>query len=139
MENGGLSMNFSSLVLMEIDKETKQFIKELGSYEVTDGAEYITKMYYDGEMVNLSFDVKKDVEDWEYTAIYDLFNEEIFLDKGYIIETIDDEYNPTWNLKFQYIEDIKSMEEKLQELCSLIKEEIDEVFKKIQNKEEDYK
>ncbi|KAJ50882.1 hypothetical protein BD780_000110 [Clostridium tetanomorphum] len=132
-------MNFSSLVLMEIDKETKQFIKELGSYEVTDGAEYITKMYYDGEMVNLSFDVKKDVEDWEYTAIYDLFNEEIFLDKGYIIETIDDEYNPTWNLKFQYIEDIKSMEEKLQELCSLIKEEIDEVFKKIQNKEEDYK
>ena len=40
-------MNFSSLVLMEKDKESNLFVRELGSYEVSDGAEYVTKMYYD--------------------------------------------------------------------------------------------
>lgn len=132
-------MNFSSLVLMERDKETNQFIKELGSYQVNDGAEYITKMYYDGEAVHLFFDTKKDVEDWEYTAIFDMFNDDVFTGKGYEIVSEDDEYNPTWHITFSYIEEISLMEEKLQELCTLIKEEIERTFEEIQGKEEEYK
>ncbi|HCO74801.1 MAG TPA: hypothetical protein DIT16_08120, partial [Clostridium sp.] len=73
-------MDFSAIVLMEKDKETKFFTRELGSYEVNEGAEYITKLFYDGEKVNLYFDTNKDVEEWEFSAIYDLFDDESLTD-----------------------------------------------------------
>ncbi len=34
-------MEFSAIVLMEKDKETKFFTRELGSYEVNEGAELL--------------------------------------------------------------------------------------------------
>ncbi|MCJ7690344.1 MAG: hypothetical protein MUO60_13630, partial [Clostridiaceae bacterium] len=98
-------MQFSSLVLMEIDKETNQFIREIGSYETSEGAEFVTKLNYSGELINLVFDTHTDVEEWQFTAIFDCFNEEKFRSKGYIIEAIDDEFNPTWVVKFKYSEE----------------------------------
>ena len=132
-------MQFSSLVLMERDKETNQFVRELGSYETSEGAEYVTKLYYDGELVNLVFDTHVDVEEWQFTAIYDYFNEEAFTSKGYSIEAVDDEYNPTWVVKFQYSEDHMVVREAIIEICELIKEEFNEAFEKIKGKEEEYK
>ena len=132
-------MEFSSLVLMEREKETNFFVRELGSYQVDEGAEYITKLYYDGEMINLYFDTKEDVEEWQYTAIFDVFNEEVFTDKGYNIDTVDDEYNPTWLVKFNYSDEHSEVEDALKELCNLIKEEMETAFKNIQGKEEEYK
>lgn len=134
-----MTLDFSSLVLMERDNESGFLTKEIGSYEVGDGAQYITKMYYDGEKVNMFFDTNKDVEEWEFSAIYDLFNEEVFEENGYNIEEVDDEYNPTWVLRFDLDEDHSIMEEKVMTACSLIKEEIEEVFNKILGKEEEYK
>jgi hypothetical protein len=93
-------LDFSSLVLMEREKETNFLIKELGSYEVGDGAKYVSKFYYDGEKVNMYFDTGRDVLEWEYSAIYDLFNLDAFTQHGYDIEDVDDEFNPTWLIKF---------------------------------------
>ena len=115
-------MEFSSLVLMEKDKETNFIVKELGSYEVRDGAEYITKMFFDGDKVNVFFDTKKDVEEWEYSAIFDLFEEDEFVKQGYSIEQIDDEYNPTWLVKFDFISEHTDMADKLNDLCALIED-----------------
>jgi hypothetical protein len=131
-------MNFSSLVLMEKDKESNAFIREIGSYEVTDGAEYITKMYYDGEVVNIFFDTNKDVEEWEYSAIFDLFNYDLFLEKGYKVEDVDDEYNPTWKLTFDFSEDHEIMSNKIKEVCNIISESMDTVFYDINGKQELY-
>ena len=38
-------MDFSSLVLMEKDKETGFITKELGSFEVNEGALYVRKLF----------------------------------------------------------------------------------------------
>lgn len=132
-------MDFAALVLMEVDKDNK-FIREMGSYEVNDGAEYITKFYYNDEeaKVKLYFDTHKDVEEWEYTAIYDLFDVEVFENKGFEIEEKDDEYNPTWILKFDYIDDYKNMVEKLIEVCELIKVEMEKAFKKSEENKQEY-
>lgn len=131
-------MNFSSLVLMERDKNKNIFLRELGSYEVNDGAEYITKMYYDGEKVNVYFDTNKDVEDWEYTAIFDLFDDAAFEGEGYEIEEVEDEYNPTWKVTFPFIEEHEEMEKKLKALCDLILEEVNSVFEAIKGKKDLY-
>ena len=133
-----INLEFSSLVLMEREKDTNFFVRELGSYEVDEGANYITKMYYDGELINLYFDTGRDVEEWEYTAIFDLFNEEAFTSKGYIIDTEDDEYNPTWILKFPYDEEHSVIQAKLKEICLLIQEEILKVLEIIKDKKESY-
>ncbi|ABK62191.1 conserved protein [Clostridium novyi NT] len=124
---------------MEVDKDNK-FIREMGSYEVNDGAEYITKFYYNDEeaKVKLYFDTHKDVEEWEYTAIYDLFDVEVFENKGFEVEEKDDEYNPTWILKFNYIDDYKNMVEKLIEVCELIKVEMEKAFKKSEENKQEY-
>ena len=132
-------MQFSSLVLMEIDKETNQFVKEIGSYETSEGAEFVTKLNYYGELVNLYFDTHEDVEEWQFSAIYDCFEEEIFRSKGYSIEVVDDEYNPTWVVKFKYSDEHMVVREAIIEICELIKQELKEVFIKIKGKEEEYK
>jgi hypothetical protein len=132
-------MDFSSLVLVERDKDTKLIKKELGSYEVVDGAEYITNMFYDGEKVNVYFDTNKDVEEWEYSAIFDLFDLNKFEVKGYIIEEIENEYNPTWLIKFDYSDEYDVISNNLNELCGLIKGAIVGVFEDIKGKNEEYK
>lgn len=132
-------LDFSSLVLMEKDGESGIFTKELGSYEVDDGAEYITKMFMLDNEVNIFFDTNNDVEEWEYSAIYDLFNENSFEDKNYKIEFVDDEYNPTWLVKFQYEDDYEIMKTRINELCALIKNEMETTFESIKGKEEEYK
>lgn len=131
-------MDFSSLVLMEKDKEGKTFIRELGSYVVNEGAEYIKKLYYNGEKVSAFFDTKVDVEDWEYSAVYDLINEEVFSSKGFIIHDIDEQYNPTWCVEFDYADNHEVMGRKINLLCTLINDEMKRIFSVMKDKKEEY-
>lgn len=132
-------MDFSSLVLMEKDKETGYITKELGSFEVNEGALFVRKLFVLDNEVNLYFDTNKDVEEWEYSAIYDLFNEDRFVEEGFSIEDDLDEYNPTFILKFKYEEEYNDMKELITKAVNLIQEEMNSVFEKIEGKEEDYK
>jgi hypothetical protein len=132
-------MNFSSLVLMEREIETNHLVREMGSYEVGDGAQYIRKFYFDGSLVNVTFETLRDVEEWEYSAIFDLFDEKSFRDNGFKIEQIDDEYNPMWLVTMDYIEDHITMQDKVNKLCGIIYENMDKVFKDIEGHEEEYK
>ncbi|MGL4664578.1 MAG: DUF6762 family protein [Clostridium butyricum] len=131
-------MDFSSLVLMEKDKETGFIKKELGSFEVNEGALYVKKLFVLDDTVNLYFDTNKNVEEWEYSAIYDLFNVEPFEEKGYEITEDLDEYNPTYIIRFKYIEDYEPMKEKINECISLILQEMNAVFEAIKGKESEY-
>ena len=59
--------------------------------------------------------------------------------KGYSIEAVDDEYNPTWLVKFKYSDEHMVVREAIIEICELIKQELRKVFEKIKGKEEEYK
>ena len=131
-------MDFSSLVLIEKDSETGFLKRELGSFEVSEGALYVRKLYMLNDIVYLYFDTNKDVEEWEYSAIYDLFNDEVFKEHGYEIEEDLDEYNPTYIIKFKYVDDHSTMKEKIQECVSLIENEMNNVFEAIKGKEKEY-
>lgn len=132
-------MDFSSLVLMEKDKDTGFISKELGSFSVDEGALFVRKFFVEDGVVNLYFDTNRDVEEWEYSAIYDLFNEEGFKEKGYELEEDLEQYNPTFIVKFEYDEEYSKIQEKLNEIIGLIKIEMENVFKSIKGKEEEYK
>jgi hypothetical protein len=131
-------MDFSSLVLMEKDKETGFIKKELGSFEVNEGALFVKKLYVLDEIVYMHFDTNKNVEEWEYSAIYDLFNAEAFTERGYEIEENLDEYNPTYIIKFKYEDDYDLMKKKIQEVVPIIEKQMNLVFEAIQGKETEY-
>ena len=131
-------MDFSSLVLMEKDKETGFITKELGSFEVNEGALYVKKLFVLDNEVNLYFDTNKDVEEWEYSAIYDLFSIKRFEEEGFRIEEELDEYNPTFILKFPYKEEHLEIKDVLDKVVELINEEMEKVFLAIEGKEEEY-
>lgn len=131
-------MDFSSLVIMEKEKDTNLFLRELGSYEVRDGGSYVRKLFCIDDTVSLYFDTDKDVEEWEYSAIFDLFDTKAFIEKGYEIKDKDEEYNPTWVISFPYDEKREVMSHKINEICNLIDEAIKKVYLDIQGKKEDY-
>ena len=131
-------MDFSSLVLMEKDKETGFISKELGSFQVSEGALFVKKLYVRDEIVNLYFDTNKDVEEWEYSAIYDVFNYEAFSKEEFDIEDILDEYNPTFLIKFKYVDDYEFMKERLTRCVELIEDTLEEAFNNIEGKMEEY-
>lgn len=131
-------MDYSSLILMERDNETGFVTKELGSYKVSEGAEHIKGFYVKGDNVYIKFDTNKDVEEWEYSAIYDVFNMELFENEGVEIEEVDDEYNPTFLINFKYKDDHEYIEEKLSLSIELIEEAMEKAFNDIEGKEEEY-
>lgn len=131
-------MDYSSLILMERDNETGFVTKELGSYKVSEGAEYIKGFYVKGDSVYIKFDTNKDVEEWEYSAIYDVFNMELFENEGFEIEEVEDEYNPTFLINFKYKDDHDYIEEKLSFSIELIEEAMEKAFNDIEGKEEEY-
>ena len=124
-------MDYSSLILMERDNETGFVTKELGSYKVSEGAEYIKGFYVKGDSVYIKFDTNKDVEEWEYSAIYDVFNMELFENEGFEIEEVEDEYNPTFLINFKYKDDHDYIEEKLSLSIELIEEAMEKAFNDI--------
>jgi hypothetical protein len=124
---------------MEKDKVTGMLTEELGSYKVEEGAEYISKTFCQEDIVHIYFDTAKDVEDWEYSGIYDNFPEESFTENGFDIEFVDDEFNPTWLVKFDFMDDYADMESKIAKLCRLIKEGIEGSLEAIKGREEEYK
>lgn len=131
-------MDFSSLVLMEKDRETGFISKELGSFQVSEGALFVKKLYVIDEIVNLYFDTNKDVEEWEYSAIYDVFNYEAFSKEEFDIEDMLDEYNPTFLIKFKYVDDYGFMKERLTRCVELIEDTLEEAFNDIEGKKEEY-
>ena len=131
-------MDYSSLILMEKDKETGFVVKEIGSYNVSEGAEYIKSFYVLDDKVYIKFDTNKDVEEWEYSAIYDVFNAELFENEGFEIEEVEDEYNPTYLVKFKYEDNREYISEKLALCIDLIEEAMEKAFSDIEGKEEEY-
>lgn len=131
-------MDFSSLVLMEKDKDTGFITKELGSFQVSEGALFVKKLFVLNGEVNLLFDTNKDVEEWEYSAIYDVFDMDLFENEGFGIEEVEDEYNPTFLINFKYKDDHEYIEEKLALSIELIEEAMEKAFNNIEGKEEEY-
>ena len=131
-------MDYSSLILMERDDATGFVTKELGSYKVSEGAEHIKGFYVKGEDVYIKFDTNKDVEEWEYSAIYDVFDMDLFENEGFGIEEVEDEYNPTFLINFKYKDDHEYIEEKLSLSIELIEEAMEKAFNDIKDKEEEY-
>ena len=91
-----------------------------------------------GSKVYIEFSTGRDVEEWEYSAIYDLMSIENIENSGYKVEEMLDEYNPSWRICFDFNEDHNEMEDKINDILDMIDEDIEKVMEDIKGKEEQY-
>lgn len=135
-------MEDTIIVIMLKNKTTGFLEKELASLDLTENVEYIVNIFAideeDNRKLHIKLSTERNVEDWEYSAIYDYYDPECFAGKAEIIDA-DDDYNPVWELVIDYKEDIAELEEEVAELLTIHKKEIEDVFETIKDKESEYR
>ena len=104
-------MEETTIVIMLKDEETGFLDQELGSYSVPERAELIWSIYVKSNEVVLRLSCDRELEDWEYEAVFDYYD----------------------------TDDQDAMEGKLAKILQAHEKELRSVFDAIKDKEDDYR
>lgn len=129
-------MEENIIVLIEKDKD-KKFLREIESYNI-EKSEFVESLYAideDGLKVYLTLTTNKDVEDWQFNAIYDYIEIEDLEENCLGVEEVEDTYNPTFTFKLNYKE---NMEEDLNTLIEDFSERLLSAYEVIEQHKEEY-
>ena len=132
------------MIIMKKDGETGFLDKEVGSYMIKEHGDYIDSIYVieeDGKNIaHMRITTDFDVQDWQYSAIYDYYDEDKVkaLEDVLSIEAIEEEFNPLWEIRFVLPEIEEAAEEMMVRILTSHKNELDEVLEEIKDKEEEY-
>lgn len=135
-------MEETVIVIMLKDGKTGFLEKELGCYKITEDENLIYNTYAieDGEKIKVFMKLTTDheVDDWEFEAIYDYYDNETILPFVTSIEEEQECYNPTWCITFDFSNNIEEMEEKIDSILKLHKQELQSVYEAIVDKRDEY-
>ncbi|MDD3570312.1 MAG: hypothetical protein PHY44_04355 [Lachnospiraceae bacterium] len=135
-------MEETVIVIMLKDSKTGFLEKELGCYKITENENLIYNTYAfedDGKTkVCMKITTDREVEDWEFEAIYDYYDCETILPFVTSIEEDIDCYNPTWCITFDFVNNIEEMEEKIDKIINLHQQELQSVYEAISDKRDEY-
>lgn len=134
-------MEETVIVIMLKDAETGFLEKELGAYSISENGEMIFNIYAEGEekKVVLRLTCERELQDWEYDAVYDYYDIETV---GALVDSMEEEdghYDPVWVVTFPFAEEQDVMEQKLTDILDAHKEELLSVYEAIKDKEDDYR
>lgn len=134
-------MEETVIVIMLKDAETGFLEKELGAYSISENGELIFNIYAEGEekKVVMRLTCERELQDWEYDAVYDYYDTETV---GAWVDSIEEEdghYDPVWVVTFPFAEEQDVMEQKLTDILDAHKEELFSVYEAIKDKEDDYR
>ena len=134
-------MEETVIVIMLKDAETGFLEKELGAYSISENGELIFNIYAEGEekKVVMRLTCERELQDWEYDAVYDYYDTETV---GALVDSIEEEdghYDPVWVVTFPFAEEQDVMEQKLTDILEAHKEELLSVYEAIKDKEDDYR
>lgn len=130
-----------AIVLMEVENETGFLTNMRGSYILQDYSRLVNKVYVtkngEDEQIHFFVTVDRDVEDWEYSAIFDMYDKTVFENQGYQVLEIE-EYNPVWEIIFPYDVRHQLNEEKINQILAMHAEQLEIVMNEIKDKKEIY-
>jgi hypothetical protein len=136
------SIGDTVIVIMSKNKETGFLEKEIGNYTVSENDNFIVNVYALEEAglykVHIKISTDKEVEDWEFSAIYDYYDDEAIKTLVTEIIEIEDCYNPTWEVVFDFIDSQQAMEDKIEAILECHKNELLEVYETIKDKKSEY-
>lgn len=130
-------------VIMLKDKKTGFFEKELASLPINKNDNLIVNLFAQGgeddkKEIVMKITTDRNVEDWEFSAIFDYYDTEIYNGIVNKISEIEDMFNPTWEVIFDFTDDLIDMEDKISEILNIHKNELEDVYETIKNKESEY-
>lgn len=135
-------MEETVIVIMLKDSNTGFLEKELGCYKITENENLIYNTYAveeeQGIKVCMKITTDREVEDWEFEAIYDYYDYETILPFVTSIEEDVDCYNPTWCITFNFVDNIEAMEQKIGNIITLHQQELQSVYEAISDKRDEY-
>ena len=135
-------MEDAVLVIMLKNKETGYLEEELGTYTLNCGQESIASIYaqegQEGLTTYLSLTCTREISDWEYEAIFDYYDPEVFQSIVIDMKEAEGHMNPVWIFTFPFIENATIMEEKITKIVELHEKELTSVYETIVDKEDDY-
>ncbi len=135
-------MDEQVIVLMKKDVETGFLLQELGAYTVFEAEGLVFRAFVEElngkDMVVLQLTCNREIADWEYDAIFDYYDAEVFAKFDETVAEIDGEYQPIWAVKTPFTESQVEMEEVLTEIIEIHKEELESVYEAIADKKDDY-
>jgi len=128
-------MGENTIVIMEKNIETNFLETELATLKIQANDEYLLNVFVmrekdeNAENENLKLHLKistdKDVEDWQYEEIFNQYNEEIYAEMQLTISEDLEEFNPTWEIVFDYNEE--ALENQITKILSLHKTELSRI------------
>lgn len=130
-------MEETVIVIMLKNKETGFLEKEIGSLDIINNEEYLVNIYVMDDMLYIRLSTGRDVEDWEYSAIYDYYDSECFNGVADIKEC-DDDYNPVWEVCTEFNGDLVVTEQIVNNILEIHTKELSDVFETIADKESEY-
>ena len=134
-------MDETVIVIMLKDAETGFLEKELGAYTLPENGGLIFNIYAEGEEKNvvLRLTCGRELQDWEYDAVYDYYDPETV---GVLVDSVEEEdghFDPVWVVRFPFAEEQDVMEQKLTDILDAHMEELLSVYEAIKDKEDDYR
>lgn len=132
-------MEETVIVVMLKNKNTGFLEKELCSLDIKNNEEYIVNIYVMDNKLYIRLSTGRDVEDWEYSAIFDYYDVDLYSGEAAEVVEIEDDYNPTWEISLDYDDDVAATEEKVNKILSIHSKEIADVFETIKDKEQEYR
>ena len=134
-------MDETVIVIMLKDAETGFLEKELGAYSLPENSGLIFNIYAEGEekTVVLRLSCDKELQDWEYDAVYDYYDPETVGALADSVEEEDGHFDPVWIVRFPFVEEQDAMEQKLADILDAHMEELNSVYEAIKDKEDDYR
>lgn len=135
-------MEDTVIVIMLKDRETGFLDKELGSYTIADDLGTVFNIYADdgetGREVVLRLTCERELDDWEYDAVFDYYDTDVLAAVTESIAEEDGHYNPVWVVKFPFSDSYDEMEQRLIQILMLHKDELSSVYEAIADKKDDY-
>lgn len=137
-----------SIILMK--KDIDGIIQgEVTNLELDENIRYMYNIFLvqkkDGEFVKIEVGTERDVEDWEYTAVFDYFDDESFEAKleelridNISLDANEELFNPAWQIQFSMIEDLDKLENVVKSILGEFKNQLAQVYSEIADKKEEY-
>lgn len=116
--------------------------RELCTVRIAGNGGLLRNMYVtdeNGELTARMFvTVEKELEDWEFEAIYDHYETEVFDGLGLSVSEAHGDVNPVWEIAFPYLEDPEKLAAKADGILNLHKRELNGVLEAIKDVRGEY-
>ena len=130
------------IIVMEKDIETGILEREITSYDIEKNGEIIGGIYAEkaaeGYDIVMKLTTDKDLDDWEFAAVFDYYDMSAIEEKAKSVEEDDSYFNPVWTVRLDMDEDDEKMEQYIRDIVNAHIEQLQRVYEEIMDKKEDY-